>query len=310
MCSDAGASDAGADDGGSDAGSMNGCLHDVCTKGGPLDANCDACTMAVCANDAYCCKAAGMWDTTCSTTDVSLYCPNVMCGDAGASDAGADDGGMVSDAGADDGGMAMDGGVAMDGGPSCALTDLVISEVRSRGAAGANDDFVELYNPTAMDVALDTTWIIEARSHSSASYTQRWKGAVGQKVPAHGHFLIVGSAYVQMPAKDADLSSGITDASSVVLKHNANVVDAVCFGFDMATLGVYTMAGSTYVCEGTPLSNLPHDNTTNGSSNSDASLERKPGGMGGNCTDTAMNDMDFAPSVPATPLSAASAPTP
>jgi len=193
---------------------------------------------------------------------------------------------------------------------SCGDGHLVISEVRTRGAAGAFDEFVELYNPTSCDVALDTTWILDVRSNSVASYTKRWTGAVGQMVPAHGHFLIVGPSYAQMPAKDASLSSGITDAASLVLKQNLMTIDAVCFGYNMATLAVFTAVGSTYVCEGTPVSNLPHNDTTNGSSNADASLDRKPGGGSGNGTDSGDSAKDFQPLTPASPQSSASAPTP
>jgi hypothetical protein len=48
---------------------------------------------------------------------------------------------------------------------------------------------------------------------------------------------------------------------------------------------------------------------TNGD-NVDASLERKPGGSAGNCTDTGDNAADFAAVMPANPQSSASAPTP
>jgi hypothetical protein len=42
----------------------------------------------------------------------------------------------------------------------------------------------------------------------------------------------------------------------------------------------------------------------------DASIERKPGGAGGNCTDTGDNASDFTAQTPATPMSTASPPTP
>jgi hypothetical protein len=191
---------------------------------------------------------------------------------------------------------------------TCTIGHLVISEIRSRGAGGAADEFVELYNPTAAPVTLDSTWKIEARSNSATSYTGRWTGT-GKVIPAHGHFLIAGTGYVQSPAGDEALSTGITDATSLRLLQATTTVDAVCYAFNAASQMPF-VTDATYTCSGTPMSNLPHDNTTAGASNSDVSIERKPGGVGGNCTDTADNAADFAQQAPATPMSSQSPPTP
>ena len=55
---------------------------------------------------------------------------------------------------------------------------------------------------------------------------------------------------------------------------------------------------------------LPHNNTTGGGSAVDASLERLPGGSGGNATDTNINNNDFTHTNPSTPrnLSSPAAP--
>lgn len=192
------------------------------------------------------------------------------------------------------------------GGAGCALDHVVISEIRSRGPAGAADELVELYNPTASDVTLDATWKLEGRSVSGASYTARWKGT-GKVLPAHGHFLIVGTAYAQSPAADETLGSGVTDATSLRLTSNGATVDAVCYGYDATTLAAFD---ATFTCEGTPVDNTPHDDKSTAASNVDVSIERKPGGAAGNCTDTGDSASDFATASPATPLDAASAPTP
>ena len=184
----------------------------------------------------------------------------------------------------------------------------MISEVRSRGAGGAADEFIELYNPTGAPVTLDANWKIEARSNSSTSYSGRWTGT-GKVIPAHGHFLIVGGTYAQTPAGDETLSTGITDATSLRLVNNTVTIDAVCYAFDAATQMPF-VTDATYSCEGMPASNLPHDNTNSTASTADASIERKPGGAGGNCTDTGDNASDFANQMPATPMSSLSPPTP
>jgi hypothetical protein len=204
------------------------------------------------------------------------------------------------------GGAGPGGGGPGGGGQGpCALGHLVISEVRTRGTGGASDEFVELYNGTNAAVTLDATWVLEGRSTDSGTYTKRWAGK-GDAIPAWGHFLITGSSYAQSPAKDDGLASGIKDASSVKLTHNGQIVDAVCFGFDAKTLGAF--AG--YDCEGTPANNLPHDDGAGGLSDSDASLERLPGGVDGNCTDTGDSAADFGSRAPATPMSTQSPPTP
>jgi hypothetical protein len=213
-----------------------------------------------------------------------------------------------------DGGSATQATVTATLGASsaaCAITlppldHLVISEVRSRGPAGGSDEFVELYNPSDVPVTLDATWILEARSSTAGSYGTRWTGT-GKVIPAHGHFLIASSAYVQMPAADEALSAGITDATSLLLTRTGLVVDALCYGFDVSFVALIAGDG-TYTCEGTPVSNNPHDNAV--TSNTDASLERRPGGTGGSTQDTGDNATDFQVTAPAQPQNSASAPVP
>ena len=215
-----------------------------------------------------------------------------------ATDAGHDAFVPMPDAGQDAGHDAAVSG-------SCALTHMVISEVRTRGVAGAGDEFVELYNPTSAAIVLDATYTLSVRSSAAATYTPRWAGT-GQSVGAHRHFLITGANYTQTPGADAALSSGITDAGSIVLYQGTMAMDAVCFAFDATSTAAID---STYVCEGTPAMS-PHDNSTSAMSNSDRSLERRPGGALGHCMDTGVSASDFVTITPATPLDLASLPTP
>ena len=189
-----------------------------------------------------------------------------------------------------------------------ATDHLLISQVQTRGDGGAADEFVELYNATSIAVTFDSTWTLTARSSTSSTYIARITGA-GEVIPAHGHILFTGSDYNAATTNDDVLSVGITDASSVLLLHNGNVVDALCFYYDAATLALYS-TDLTYICEGTPVSNLPHNNTASGSSNTDASLERKPGGALGNAQDTGDNASDFASGVSPDPHNLASPATP
>ena len=183
--------------------------------------------------------------------------------------------------------------------------NLLISEVRSRGVGGGSDEFVELYNPSTDPVTLDASWTLDARSDTATSYSARWTGT-GKIIPAHGHFLLTGSAYTQQPAADESLLTGITDATALRLSRAGVVVDALCYGFDAATLMVF-VNDPTYVCEGRPAMNV-HDNTP--VTNVDESIERKPGGRAGNGMDTNDNATDFAALTPSNPQNSASAPSP
>ncbi|MBS2027405.1 MAG: lamin tail domain-containing protein [Deltaproteobacteria bacterium] len=194
-------------------------------------------------------------------------------------------------------------------GSGCALGGVLISQIRSRGAAGASDEFVELYNASGTDVTLDSSWVIKV--FTTSTYSTHWTGA-GQNLPAWGHFLIVGSAYNQTPAGDDTLSSnGISDTSSVILNHGNTTADAVCFYDTTVTLANAITQFATATCEGTPVSNAPHTNTSANASNVDSSIVRIPGGAtGNNCTDSGDNATDFAAEAPAVPHNAASTPTP
>lgn len=186
------------------------------------------------------------------------------------------------------------------GGAACGLGHLVISEIRSRGINQSSDEFIELFNATDAAVTLDSKWEITERTASGSTYSVRWTGK-GKSVPAFGHYLIGGKTYSQAPAADDLETSGISDASSIVLAHDGMTIDAVCYYYGMNPFN------ATYTCEGTPVLN-PHDMTT--ATNSDASIARRPDGAGGDCTDSGDNVSDFIVQMPAKPASTLSPPAP
>jgi hypothetical protein len=194
---------------------------------------------------------------------------------------------------------------------ACGGTHPLISEVKSRGANGATDEFVELYNPSASPVTLDNTWHLDARSYDAASYVNKWVGT-GVVLASHAHYLIAGAGYTMNALPDANLSSGISDAASLRLTHGAGanppVVDAVCYSYSATTLA--NLEGVSFICEGTPVSNLPHNDSPGGASDTDVSIGRKPGGGAGNCVDSQNSSADFATLNPPDPQDLASAPTP
>jgi hypothetical protein len=181
-----------------------------------------------------------------------------------------------------------------------AVGSLLISELQTRGSGGGNDEFIEIYNPGSTAVVFDSTWSIASRSAVGTCATNlqaiRYTGT-GQVIGPHRHLLLTNNnsgGYDGTVVGDDTYSTGIVDAASVVLYQGSAVIDAVCFYFDTATLASLTAcAGAPYTCEGTPVTNLPHNNATGTLSNVDVSIDRKPGGTAGNGTDTGDNASDF-----------------
>ncbi|HVY49220.1 MAG TPA: hypothetical protein VHB21_25190, partial [Minicystis sp.] len=194
---------------------------------------------------------------------------------------------------------------------------LVISEVQSRGSAGGNDEFVELYNPTASAVVVDATWTLLFRSiESGCSTTDEllFTGA-GQSIPSHGHLLVAaaGGANPYDGAVAADATYGppssslsLRDAGSVILKHGAAVADALCYYLPSQMPSVFAGCGG-YTCEGTPVQN---DHDASPGTNADLGLERAPGGASGSTQDTDDNATDFAATAASDPEDLASTPVP
>src|SRR5690242_2707016 len=69
---------------------------------------------------------------------------------------------------------------------------ILISEFRTRGTAGGNDEFVELYNATNAPIDIGG-WKING-SNSSGTTGTRLTITAGTMIPAHGHFLATNSA--------------------------------------------------------------------------------------------------------------------
>ncbi|MFL6285731.1 MAG: beta strand repeat-containing protein, partial [Pyrinomonadaceae bacterium] len=114
----------------------------------------------------------------------------------------------------------------------------VISEFRTRGSAGAGDDFVELYNNSNSPLTV-------ASSDASAGYGLYKTGADcnatpvliatipnGTVIPARGHYLLVGSTYslanyggAGAAAGNQTLTSDIEDDHNVAVFSTANVAN-------------------------------------------------------------------------------------
>ena len=69
---------------------------------------------------------------------------------------------------------------------------VVISEIQTAGGT-ADDEFIELYNPTSSEVDI-SSWSIQYRGGAGTTYYRK-NFESGNSVPAYGFFLIAHSSY-------------------------------------------------------------------------------------------------------------------
>jgi hypothetical protein len=164
--------------------------------------------------------------------------------------------------------------------------NVLISEIQVAGATSASEEFVELYNPSATDIALDG-WTLDYHSATSANCDTGWtakaKLASGT-IKSHGFYLISSKDFLAGTADiTATTAAGVpttlglasdggnlrlTDASD-----SKQTVDAVAWGSGVCGEGAAAPAPG-----------------------SGRSLERRPGAdaeTGGNAYDTNINQADF-----------------
>lgn len=154
-------------------------------------------------------------------------------------------------------------------------SNVVISEFRTRGPNGGNDEFIELYNlsNSAIDIG---GWKIKG-SNSGGSTSTRLTIASGTTLNPGCHFLATNSGssgYSGSTVGNQTYSTGITDDGGIALTLSDDTI------IDQVGMNI----GSAYK-EGTTLAAM------SGSANQ--SYERKPGGASGNGTDTDNNNSDF-----------------
>lgn len=167
-------------------------------------------------------------------------------------------------------------------------TTVVISEFRTHGPNGANDELIELYNLSSSAVSI-AGWKVKGSSNAGGVST-RATIATGTTLGAGCHYLLTNTAasgYSGAVSGDQSYSVGISDDGGIALTlADETVVDQVGMS-----------AGSAFK-EGTVLTPL--------STSVDRGYERKPGGSTGNGTDTDDNSADFALVAPSNPQSSVS----
>lgn len=69
------------------------------------------------------------------------------------------------------------------------VCDVLISELTAAGPGGADDEFVEIYNPSTQSVSL-AGWVLHYRSATGASWNVTTILPAGASVPAGGYYLV------------------------------------------------------------------------------------------------------------------------
>ena len=187
---------------------------------------------------------------------------------------------------------------------------VVISEIQiaGDGTTPANDEFIELYNPT--NDAIDMSgWSIQIESISGAFDKKNFEALAS--IPAHGYFLIAHDDYNGSP--DADMShSSFTLSSTGTTVFLVNDQLLLTTGDETSIVDKVAIGSSALDPEGTAFTPIP---------GSEASIERKanasstPLSMGsggadetaGNGEDTDDNSADFITRESSDPQNSASA---
>jgi DNA/RNA endonuclease G (NUC1) len=171
---------------------------------------------------------------------------------------------------------------------------VVISEFRTVGPSGGNDEFVELYNLTNAPIDISGWKINGSNNAGGGTTTPRLIINAGTTIPAHGHFLAVNTAasgYSGSVAGNQSYATGVTNDGGIALLNASNVI------VDQVGMS----SGSLYK-EGTTLTSL--------TTNVNRCYERKPGAASGSTQDTDNNSTDFQLITPCDPQNLASTPTP
>ncbi|WPB79354.1 lamin tail domain-containing protein [Archangium violaceum] len=132
--------------------------------------------------------------------------------------------------------------------PPVLTNHLVISELAAEGPNGANDEFVEIHNPTNEDVTV-SNWKLQYKSATGASFATSYTFSSGAKIAARGYFLLAlsGTSYSGSAIPNGSYSSAMGAAGGHVrLLHSdgTTVVDMLGYGTANAAEGGAAIKGS------------------------------------------------------------------
>lgn len=111
---------------------------------------------------------------------------------------------------------------------SAPATNVVISEVMLRSVADADDEFIELYNPTAASINLEG-WKLTRKPQDGAPETNLIASLSGT-IPSLGFFLVANDESFASGSADALYASSIAGNNTISLYNTTVVVDKVGIG--------------------------------------------------------------------------------
>jgi len=105
--------------------------------------------------------------------------------------------------------------------PSTKAGQLVISEFRLSGPNGADDEYIELYNPTGSRLTVQSADGSDGLGIAASDGNTRCVVANGTVIPANGHYLCANSSATIPVEADNVYAAGIPDNAGVALFNNA-----------------------------------------------------------------------------------------
>ena len=178
-----------------------------------------------------------------------------------------------------------------------AASHLVISQIQVLGSGSADDEFVEIYNPTNAAVGLSGL-SLQYKAATGSSYVVFSLPA--QTIPSHGWYLVARSAYNGATPADAINSAFLMAAGggNLFLVNGTGALSGSC----SASASIIDKVGYGN-------GNCP-ETTALAKPLAEDSVLRKPGGSCGDGVDTNSNVADFVQQSPSTPHNRSSPPRP
>lgn len=172
---------------------------------------------------------------------------------------------------------------------SAATTHIVISEVQVADSSSSNSaDFIELYNPTDIDINMGDLRLVK-RTSSSASDSGIIAFTAAHVIPSHGYFLWCNTVLNNTLSCDASTAGTIGNTNSIGLRmdpsETGTLIDSVTLGTPANPLG-----------EGTFLPVLADGKSAERKANATSTTASMTTGVDmllGNAQDTDSNASDF-----------------
>ncbi|MBI2757678.1 MAG: lamin tail domain-containing protein [Chloroflexi bacterium] len=175
--------------------------------------------------------------------------------------------------------------------------DIVISEFRTRGPAGASDEFIEIFNKTGGAIQIGG-WKVRKSSGCGVTLSDIVTITSGTVLGSGEHYLVASDRFSKAATVTPNqtylsASVSIADDGGIAIIDSTNIV-----------IDQVGMCANTGYREPTELPAITSMTT-------DKSYERKPGGVQGSCNDTGNNLADFTSTLisPSDPQNSTSAPT-